>query len=149
MNTIPKSVPKIIYIKLFMISLAVFLSATISVSAQTSGTDTLRWSVSGFTDLNNTTQVVGASEFVIRGSNSITWVQNNGNFTVNWNILSTTGSWPDMSLNGSQTFSFADDHVQGTLITSRSQEGLSIELSMTGGPSPFHLKFSVINVTKE
>ena len=117
--------------------------------AQVGGTDTLRWTVSGFRDLNTSVEVVNSSEFIISGSDQIKWIQDGGNFIINWNITSVVGTWGNLNEAGSQTFHFADERVQGTLITTRTTTGLSIELSMTGGPSPFHLKFSVVNVQKE
>ena len=118
-------------------------------SAQVGGTDTLRWTVSGFRDLNTSVDVVSPSEFIISGSEQIKWIQDGGNFTITWNVTSVVGTWGNLNEAGSQTFHFADELVQGTLITSRTATGLSIELSMTGGPSPFHLKFSVVNVQKQ
>ncbi|HRF34390.1 MAG TPA: hypothetical protein PLM56_12875 [Cyclobacteriaceae bacterium] len=134
-------------IKRFLIAL--LLIVPLISEAQTSGVDTLRWSVSGFRDLNTSADVVSASEFLISGSGKIKWIQDGGNFVIDWNITSVVGTWADIDEVGSQTYHFADERVQGALIASRTSTGLSMELSMTGGPSPFHLRFSVANVQQE
>jgi len=65
-------------IKRFLIAL--LLIVPLISEAQTSGVDTLRWSVSGFRDLNTSADVVSASEFLISGSGKIKWIQDGGNF---------------------------------------------------------------------
>lgn len=131
----------------YLILFLLLLNGVISV-AQDISTNTIKWNSSSFTDLNSNTDVSNSCQFITDGDKKIQWIQDNGKFVVDWKITKSSGKWPDVNQPGSISLTFADDKVKGELTIKKEGTGWLMNLTISGGPSDFNLRYAVSSIEK-
>jgi hypothetical protein len=105
--------------------------------------DRISWAVDGMTDLNANESVPYQCRLVTIGDDGVDWVQENGNFVLHFSVTGKTGEWIDPAENGSITYSIDGEGLQGELTISRTTQGLSAVLHLTGGNHEINHSYSV------
>lgn len=85
--------------------LGLLVATTTLVQAQTNiARDTILWRVDSFRDTSSGEELTIGSEFTTFGKNAIEWSQQSGEFVMRFEITSTSGHWPDLSVPGSTNY---------------------------------------------
>lgn len=131
-------------------TLLIFLvgAANQHADAQNIKTDKLEWSTSGFKDNSSGDEFSLESSFVTDGFKKITWIQDSGKSKVEWSIVSTEGSWTNLSQEGSVKLRFSDNQVNGVLSIRRTDGVFHIDLEVSGGTDNIKLTYHVSGVKK-
>ena len=129
-----------------------FLAALASshVQAQTLSiqNDTVRWSATGFADLISNITAEGPCQFITYGPGRVDWVQSDGNFVLSFTATSISGSWQDLTTNGSVTMRLALDTLAGQIVLSRTDQGITAELTIDGGSAPIKNSYTISSIEK-
>jgi len=128
-----------------------FLAAFASshVQAQTSiQSDTVRWSATGFADLIANVNADGPCQFITYGLGRMDWVQSDGNFVMSFTATSISGSWQDLTANGSVNMGLAFDTLTGQIVLSRTDQGITAELTINGGSAPIKNSYTISSIEK-
>lgn len=131
----------------YLILFLLILNGLIAV-AQDVSKSTIKWNSSSFTDLNSNTDISTSCQFITDGDKKIQWIQDNGKFVVDWKITKSSGKWPDVNQPGSISLTFADDKVKGELTIKKEGTGWLMNLTISGGPSDFNLRYAVSSIEK-
>lgn len=109
--------------------------------------DTIRWNCSSLKDLKTNITIPHQCSFISYGAQRIKWVQSNGDFVTEWNILTVVGDWTNTNSSGSITFNISSKQ-QGTQLTgsvsfTRTSEAFYADLKILGGPSEVNLRYQI------
>lgn len=118
------------------------------VQAQDISKETLRWTASGFRDLDSKEDFNNSCEFVTYGRKQVKWVQDDGKNVVDWNITGVSGSWSDVNKSGTIKYNIANSKTKGTVTIAKVPQGWKIDLIVTGGTSDIRLSYQVSSVEK-
>lgn len=117
--------------------------------AQQIGVDTIRWNTIEFIDLNTNEIVVNEIYFLSQGNHSVKWVQNGGQFQIEFSISNVEGQWPDTALPGTITFWITDGTATGSMkFTKSTGNEVSVELHLRGTTSDIDLRYKVNSYSK-
>ncbi len=108
--------------------------------------NTIRWNATGFMDLLANVTAEGPCQFVTHGVQRVDWAQANGNFVISFTSTSISGSWEDLSTNGSLTLGLAGDSLTGQVVLSRTDEGIKAELTINGGSVPIKNSYTISSI---
>jgi len=125
-----------------------FLLSYSFIQAQNVSKETIQWNATGFKDLDTNETVTNSCQFVTYGAKKIKWIQDNGKFVVDWNITKSSGTWTNVSQPGLISFSFTDDKVKGELTIKKEGSGWLMNLTISGGPSDFNLRYAVSSIER-
>jgi hypothetical protein len=131
----------------YLILFLLLLNGVIGV-AQDISTSTIKWNSPGFTDLNSNTDVTSNCQFITEGDRKIKWIQDNGKFVVDWKVNKSSGTWSDVNQTGAISLSFTDDKVNGELTIKKDGTEWIINLTISGGPSNFNLRYGISSIEK-
>jgi hypothetical protein len=110
--------------------------------------DTITWEIDELTDLAKDTTEVFHCKFITTPT-GIKWLQKNDGFINNFSVVSTSGSWENLSLNGNYTFHVSFQDQTGTLSFERVGGLLHVTMSfLDGGKNKMPYSFRVSNYAK-
>jgi hypothetical protein len=118
------------------------------VSAQDISVSTLRWSATGFKDLDSGGDFSNGCEFITYGTGRIKWIQDNGKEVLEWTVSETVGSWADVKTTGSYQYLFSDGALSGEITISKGAGGWLVDLVLVGGTSDIKLRYVITSVEK-
>jgi len=131
---------------------AVILAAGASrVQAQTMSikNDVLVWNVNQLLDQAQTSTSDYTAQFTTYGKTKIVWTQQN-NYTSEFSIRSSSGSWDDPSTQGSIQYNVTLNGKSGTITLARTASGLQITTSLTdSGKNTMPYVFYVNTLNKQ
>jgi len=133
------------YLVLLILLLCCSVSKAQSLNLQS---DSIAWSVDGMTDLDADVTVPYQCKFVTRGSQNVDWIQEDGNFVLQFSVTAITGDWSNPAENGTITFSVNGEGLTGQLTISRSTDGLLATLHLSGGTHEINHKYPVASYEK-
>jgi len=142
---------KTIFKKYFQLKYFVLLCCiefAFAAHAQNIQTDKIQWNATGFTDLNHNTVVNNAPCQFISTGNQIDWVQGDGSYVNSFAVLTTSGTWPDLSKSGSIILSVKADVLTGDITLSRDSNGITIKLVLAGGTNPINIVYAISMIEK-
>jgi len=117
--------------------------------AQQITSDTIRWNTIEFTDLNTNVTVTNEIYFLSQGNHSVKWVQNGGQFQIEFSITSVEGQWPDTALPGTIILQITDGTATGSMkFTKSAGNEVSIELHLRGTTSDIDMRYKVNSHSK-
>jgi hypothetical protein len=117
--------------------------------AQQVTTDTIRWNTAELTDLNTNETVANEVYFVSQGNHSVKWVQNNGQFQIDFTVTQVDGQWPDVAAPGTITFQITDGTATGSLkFTKSTLNEVFAELHLRGTTSDIDLRYKISSYSK-
>jgi hypothetical protein len=112
------------------------------------GQDTITWEIDELNDLARDTTEVFHCKFITTPT-GIKWLQKNDGFINNFSVVSTSGSWGNLSLNGSYTFNVSFHEQTGKLSFERVDGLMHITMSfLEAGSNKMPYSFRVSNYTK-
>lgn len=97
-----------------------FLLACVALHAQNITTENLSWYISSIDDVNNGERVTSENDKLITyGSTRIEWYNADGSIKHNYVIDNVSGSWENVTNNGSIVYQFKDGDQLGTITFER------------------------------
>jgi|GEM_PF-2371136 hypothetical protein len=121
---------------------------TVTTQAQNIQTDKIQWNATSLNDLNHNTVVASAPcQFVTTGS-QIDWIQGNGSYVNSFTIISTSGTWSDLTKSGSVVSSVKSNSLTGQITVARDNNGITIKLVLSGGTNPIGILYTISTFEK-
>jgi hypothetical protein len=109
--------------------------------------DTIRWNCSSLKDLKTNVTIQHQCSFVSYGVQRFKWVQSNGDFVTEWNVLNVVGDWSDTNSLGSITFNISSEQqgaqLTGSVSFTRTSEDFYADLKILGGPTEVNLRYQI------
>lgn len=110
--------------------------------------DSIAWHINGMNDLVSDVSVTYQCTFVTHGTESVNWIQDNGNFIMYFSVTSTVGEWSDLSEDGSITYNLSGDGLTGQLEISRSTGAVSAHFQLSGGMHEINHRYPIQSYEK-
>jgi len=136
------------YSKLILFLTALASSSELRAQELSLQADTVRWSATGFEDLLSNVTAEGPCQFITYGDQRADWVQDNGNFVISFVARTVSGSWQNLNSNGSVTLGLAFDALTGQIVLSRTDLGITAEITINGGSVPIKNSYSISSIEK-
>ena len=128
----------------YLIAIAALIS--IQGYSQDIKSSSITWTVNQLNDLSTGKSISYWCLFKTSSGQSIVWEQNKG-YTINFDVVSTTGSWTNVSTTGKLTYNVTSDGDDGTIIFEKDQTGVYITLDWAQGSGDrLRRKYTVTNV---
>ena len=119
-----------------------------NLNGQDISTATLKWTASGFRDLDTDKDFGNSCQFITYGNDKVEWIQDNGNYVNAWNVSQAQGSWADVKTAGTYGYQFSDGTISGEITIQKSGTGWQLDLVIVGGTSDIKLKYTITSVEK-
>ncbi len=116
-----------------------FLIFSQVVSGQNIASTPLVWQVTKLEDFNANSSMDYQCTFVTDGTTGIEWNQK-GNYSTDLGVVSITGTWVDVVVDGKVTYQITMEGDSGTMIFEKTPEGTYITLDVSPG-NPAHIKY--------
>ena len=130
--------------------LSALLTFYLSGHSQNLQTDKIQWVSTGFYDSLAKVNVTVACQFVTNPSGGqVDWIQDNGNYVTSFTISAFTGSWPDLSVDGSVVYQLTASQVNGTLSIVRAGGTTSLKLILATPSGPISNIYQISSYTKQ
>lgn len=126
----------------------IVVAALISIQgySQDIKSTSITWTVNQLNDLSTGKIATYWCLFKTSSGQSIVWEQAKG-YTINFDVVSTTGSWTNVSTSGKVTYNVTSDGDDGTIIFEKDQTGVYITLDWAQGSGDrLRRKYTVANV---
>jgi hypothetical protein len=119
-----KRYPCKFYQTMKVLAICIFFSACAwGVNAQNIRNDKLVWKVTSSVNLKNGDEFSYQCEIKTNATNTVTWIQKQGQKTTEFIVRAIEGEWTDISNNGSVVYKITQDGKGGTLNFARSGGG--------------------------
>jgi hypothetical protein len=113
-----------------LILLSFIIHSTISLKAQDIKTSTLSWSSNRTVNLKNEDYFNYSCIFKTTPT-AIDWVQKGGAYITRYQIISTEGTWTDITKPGKVTYQVKRDDMPGTLIFERNEVEITVTIDFS------------------
>jgi hypothetical protein len=111
-------------------------------------TSTLSWEADESTDVQTNKSIAYQGVFKTIGTQSVVWIQKNGQRTSTYTVQSTSGLWANVADNGTFTYSLQGNEKACTLTLEKSNAGILALLSYPQpGTDPFIIRFHIKSVS--
>lgn len=133
-------------IKFFLFWLVVIALIPSAGLAQDITQNTYTWKASQVIDGRTSSTKASTTEFVTHASNSVDWIQRNGELKTAFVVTGIKGNWPNIHKSGSITYLLEYEKHSCTLRLERGGSGLLITMDFGDGVGLGRLTFKVDSV---
>lgn len=117
------------------------------VQAQNISNSTITWEAQQVTDVESASTKLMSCQFVTKSGTTVDWVQKDGEMKTTFNIVETTGNWPDVSAAGTITYTLERKGKSCRMIIERSESGIFVTLDFSKlNEYTSHLRFKIESV---
>lgn len=133
--------------KVFKLTIALLLAASLQSTAQNIMNDTLVWESNQVKDKSSGSQFELSSQFKTYGSKKIEWLQKANTVKKVFEVSSIEGSWTEINSNGEVSFLILTENLKGRITFKRSMGNPTVEFSfIRNGAETMPFEFSINSV---
>ncbi len=121
-------------------------TASLISKGQDMATSDLVWTVNKSHDLTAKEDYDYQCTFRTNGIHPIIWSQNHDELMLTLEIGNVSGSWTDVSKDGSVTYQITVSGLQGSLTFERVGTTISIQLNLDANPDAFVQRYDVVSI---
>lgn len=124
----------------------IFSGSPFLAAGQSIVNSTIVWEADQTTDLGTGTSTTISCQFISTGSQSVEWIQKKGTVSTTYAVTSVTGSWADISSNGSVTYQVSRKGRDMKMVFEKDDTGTFVTMIFEQNNAVSRLRFHIKSV---